>query len=73
MYELPGGHIDFGENMITGLKREILEEFGMQATIGDPFFVFTYSGTASKACLILLLKAYASKKPNIGTPKNSPK
>jgi 8-oxo-dGTP pyrophosphatase MutT (NUDIX family) len=43
VYELPGGHIDFGENMITGLKREVLEEFGMQATIGDPFFVFTYT------------------------------
>lgn len=42
MYELPGGHIDYGENVIDGLKREIMEEFGMRTNIGDPFAVFTY-------------------------------
>lgn len=42
VYELPGGHIDFGENPVNGLKREILEEFGMRIAIGDPFYVFTY-------------------------------
>jgi 8-oxo-dGTP pyrophosphatase MutT (NUDIX family) len=29
VYELPGGHIEFGEDMLAGLKREIMEEFGM--------------------------------------------
>lgn len=43
VYELPGGHIDFGEDIITGLKREIREEFGMDALIGDPFSAFTYT------------------------------
>jgi 8-oxo-dGTP diphosphatase len=43
VYELPGGHIDFGENLITGLKREIKEEFGMEVSIGDPFATFTYT------------------------------
>jgi 8-oxo-dGTP pyrophosphatase MutT (NUDIX family) len=43
VYELPGGHIDYGEDIISGLKREILEEFEMNASIGDPFYVFTYS------------------------------
>lgn len=43
VYELPGGHIDFGEDPVEGLKREIDEEFGMQSRIGDPFFVFTYT------------------------------
>lgn len=42
VYELPGGHIDYGEDIIKGLKREIMEEFGMKATIGDPFATFTY-------------------------------
>lgn len=42
VYELPGGHIDFGENIVTGLKREIQEEFGMEIQVGDPFFVFDY-------------------------------
>ena len=40
VFELPGGHIDFGEDIITGLKREIDEEFGMSIRIGDPFAVF---------------------------------
>ena len=41
-YELPGGHIDYGEDIIDGLKREIKEEFGMSISVGDPFAVFTY-------------------------------
>ena len=43
VHELPGGHIDFGENVESGLKREILEEFGMKIRVGDPFYVFTYT------------------------------
>ncbi len=42
VYELPGGHIDFGEDIVTGLKREITEEFQMEIKVGDPFYVFTY-------------------------------
>lgn len=43
VYELPGGHIDFGEDIVDGLKREINEEFGMTISVGDPFATFTYS------------------------------
>ena len=43
VYELPGGHIDFGEKPVTGLKREVDEELGMKIEVGDPFFVFTYT------------------------------
>lgn len=43
VYELPGGHIDFGEEVPAGLKREIQEEFGMSISVGDPFAVFTYN------------------------------
>lgn len=43
VFELPGGHIDYGEDIVAGLKREIAEELGMTITIGDPFFAFTYS------------------------------
>jgi len=42
VFELPGGHIDFGEEIITGLKREIQEEFQVSVTVGDIFFSFTY-------------------------------
>ncbi len=43
VFELPGGHIDFGEDIVTGLKRELTEEFGMHIAVGDPFAVFTYT------------------------------
>ena len=43
VYELPGGHINFGEDPVVGLRREINEEFGMRIEVGDPFFVFTYT------------------------------
>lgn len=42
VFELPGGHIDFGEDIVAGLKREIKEEFGMDIKVGDPFGCFTY-------------------------------
>lgn len=43
VYEIPGGHIDFGENIVTGLKREILEELEVEINVGDPFYVFDYT------------------------------
>lgn len=42
IYELPGGHIDYGEDIVAGLKREIQEELGAKADIGEPFAAFTY-------------------------------
>ncbi len=49
IFELPGGHIDFGEDIIEGLKREIQEECGMNISVGDPFAVFTYSNDIKKS------------------------
>ena len=43
IYELPGGHIDFGEDLIAGLKREVQEEFGLKCSVGDPCAAFTYT------------------------------
>lgn len=42
VYEIPGGHIDYGEDIVAGLKREIMEEFGKEIIVGDPFAAFTY-------------------------------
>ena len=42
-YELPGGHIEYGEDMVHGLQREIFEEFQMKIKVGDPFAAFTYT------------------------------
>ena len=43
VYELPGGHIDFGESIAAGLKREIREELEVEINVGDPFYVFDYT------------------------------
>lgn len=43
IYELPGGHIDFGEDIVDGLKREIEEELGVSIKVGAPFVVREYT------------------------------
>jgi 8-oxo-dGTP diphosphatase len=43
VFEMPGGHIDFGEEIVDGLQREIDEEFGMKVAIGEIFGAFTYT------------------------------
>ncbi|HTE57982.1 MAG TPA: NUDIX hydrolase [Verrucomicrobiae bacterium] len=42
VYNVPGGHVDYGEDLVTALKREIQEEFGKKVTVGDPFATFDY-------------------------------
>jgi 8-oxo-dGTP diphosphatase len=49
MFELPGGHVDFGESMTDGLRREVMEEFGMRINVGDPFYVYDYQNLVKKS------------------------
>ena len=49
VFEIPGGHIDYGEDMVAGLKREINEEFGMDIRVGDPFACFTYQNDVKRS------------------------
>lgn len=49
IFELPGGHIEFGENIVDGLKREVMEEIGMSISVGEPFAVFDYKNDIKKS------------------------
>lgn len=49
VYELPGGHIEFGEEIKTGLAREIREEFGMSVVVGDIFYAHDYTNLVKKS------------------------
>ncbi len=67
VFELPGGHIDFGEDLVDGLKREIVEEFGMQVDVGDPFAAFTYTNEikGSHSVEIIYLARFTEPLENI--------
>lgn len=67
VFELPGGHIDHGEDMIVGLKREINEEFSMTIEVGDPFFVFTYTNDVkgSHSIEVVYFASFAEDAANI--------
>lgn len=41
VYEIPGGHVEYREDIIDGLKREVREELGMEIRVGDSFAAFT--------------------------------
>jgi 8-oxo-dGTP pyrophosphatase MutT (NUDIX family) len=42
LWEVPGGRMQFGENINDHLRREVFEEVGLDVTPGDPFHVWEW-------------------------------
>jgi len=42
VYELPGGHVHYGEEMKSALERITRERLHVEITVDRPFFVFDY-------------------------------
>lgn len=42
VFELPGGHVDYSEELVPALIREIAEELHTDIVVHEPFAAFTY-------------------------------
>ncbi len=45
-WSMPGGQVEVGENLIDALKREIMEETGIEVTVGELFCIASNTGVS---------------------------
>ena len=59
-WEFAGGKLEFGEDLETGLKREIMEEVGLQVNIERLLYASTFQSTESRQTVILNYQCHSS-------------
>lgn len=65
-WDMPGGTIEFGENIIDALKRELVEEIKMKVKIGKPVSICDYvSGEDRHQFMITFVCEYISGEPKL--------
>ena len=57
-WELPGGQLEPGERIADAIRREVLEETGLQVTVGDLLLVDTFEPVAGQTVLIVAHAAF---------------
>ena len=54
-WDFPGGRLHTGEDLAQGLRRELMEELGVDTEVEDPFFVTVWYGSRSGMPRVLVL------------------
>lgn len=69
---LPGGHVEPGESAAGTLRREFLEETGLDLTVGEPMFVMEHAFHDGKRSRHEWMVVFHVEHPHMELPDDTP-